>query len=183
MKIRPATPADAIDIAYVHVDTWQNAYRGMIPDGYLDNLSLARRGNYWREVLSNPANPSLINVAEDDTGKVVGFVAGGPPQSEQPGYEGELYAIYVLKEQQGKGIGRQLVQALARELRERGMRSMLLWVLKDNEPSRQFYEALGGQLAGEQELEIGGATLTEVAYGWPDIALLTGQNPSTRTKA
>jgi ribosomal protein S18 acetylase RimI-like enzyme len=162
-----------MDIAYIHVDTWQSAYRGMIPDEYLDNLSLATRGNNWLRVLTDPDNQSFVLVADNEHGEPVGFVEGGPQRNEQHPYKGELYAIYVLKEHQGKGIGRELLLATARELEKRGMPDMLLWVLKDNAPSRRFYESLGGQLLDEQTFELGGVTLTEVGYLWPDIRVLT----------
>jgi hypothetical protein len=50
---------------------------------------------------------------------------------------------------------------------------MLVWVLADN-PSRQFYRALGGQLVSQQKITIEGLDLLEVAYGWPDISYLRG---------
>ena len=140
MTVRPATPADAMDIAYIHVDTWQSAYRGLIPDEYLDNLSLATRGNNWLRVLTDPDNQSFVLVADNEHGEPVGFVEGGPQRNAQFPYKGELYAIYVLK---------------------------------DNAPSRRFYESMGGQLLDEQTFELGGVTLVEVGYGWPDIGVLT----------
>jgi hypothetical protein len=54
---------------------------------------------------------------------------------------------------------------VAQGLAAKGRHSMLAWVLAEN-PSRPFYEAMGGKLLGTQEIEIGGATLEEVAYGW-----------------
>jgi ribosomal protein S18 acetylase RimI-like enzyme len=87
---------------------------------------------------------------------------------------GALYALYVLPSRQRQGCGRRLVQAVARRLVASGMRSVLVWVLAANIPARRFYEALGGAVVREQPIEIGGATLTEVAYGWPD-----GRRPTT----
>jgi ribosomal protein S18 acetylase RimI-like enzyme len=172
--IRDAIHTDAPAIAHVHVDTWRATYRGIMPDDYLDNLSYDTRAAFWARLISDPFTPSFVHVAEDDSGGIVGFVSGGPPQSDVSGYDGELYAIYVLPEAQGKGIGRKLVQACAQTLKERGITSMLLWVLKDNAPSRAFYESLGGQTLNEQQFELGGSTLTEVGYGWPDTdSLLT----------
>jgi ribosomal protein S18 acetylase RimI-like enzyme len=174
MIIRPAVHTDAPAIARVHVDTWRAAYRGMIPDDYLDNLSYEQRTAFWARAISDPFTPNFVHVAEDDTGRIVGFASGGPPMNNLTGYEGELHAIYVLPDAQGKGVGRQLVRAVAQTLRERGVTSMFLWVLKDNAPSRAFYESLGGHLLKEQQFELGGATLTEVSYGWPDTnSLLT----------
>ncbi len=173
MIIRPAIHTDAPAIARVHVDTWRAAYRGMIPDDYLDSLSYDRRTDFWAQEISAPFSPFFVIVAqESETGPVVGFVNGGPLRSGHPGYEGELCALYVLPEAQGKGIGRKLVQACAQTFKDRGITSMLLWVIKDNAPSRAFYEALGGQLLNEQQFELGGATLTEVGYGWPDTSAL-----------
>ncbi len=172
MTTRLATPADAMDIAYIHVDTWQTAYRGMIPDSYLDTLSLAQRGNWWLSVLTDPNNKTFIFVADDNSGQPVGFVEGGPRHSEEVPYEGELYAIYVLKDHQGKGLGRDLFLSTVRELHKRGINNMVLWVLKDNDPSRRFYEAMGGELTDEKQFELAGVTLTEVSYVWPDLSAL-----------
>ena len=176
MKIRFATPADAMDIANVHIETWRTTYRGMMPDKLLDNLSLATRGNFWVGYLNNPPEGAFVLVAEDEAGEIAGFANAGPPRPEIKDFESELYAIYVLEKQQGKGTGRKLVEATTRELERRGKRSMMLWVLKENEGSRRFYEALGGQLLDEQQFEIGDTTLTEVGYGWQDINVLSGKS-------
>jgi GNAT superfamily N-acetyltransferase len=82
-----------------------------------------------------------------------------------PVYKGEVMAIYILQSQQGKGIGRCLVQAVAKQLHLSGINSMLIWVLANN-PACQFYAALGGKPVDEKEIEISGKPLIEVAYGW-----------------
>lgn len=45
---------------------------------------------------------------------------------------------------------------------------MAVWVLEKN-PSKHFYEKSGAQLETSKEIEIGGAKLSEVAYGWPAL--------------
>ena len=70
------------------------------------------------------------------------------------------------------GLGRRLTGAVADRLSEMGLASMLVWALRDNTQARHFYEALGGELVREQEITIGGSPVTEVAYGWQDIARL-----------
>jgi GNAT superfamily N-acetyltransferase len=73
---------------------------------------------------------------------------------------------------QGKGAGRELIRTLASWLNQHDYRKMRLWVLEDN-PSCRFYEKLGGaRLSGAKTVELGGKTLTEVAYGWPDLSAL-----------
>jgi ribosomal protein S18 acetylase RimI-like enzyme len=171
ITIREATPEDASGIARVHVDSWRTTYRGMMPDQLLDNLSYESRAHRWEQILSDPAGAGFTYVAQDRSGQIVGFASGGPDRDEDPRYQGELWAIYLLEEYQGRGIGRRLTQAVARRLADMGMHSMIVWVLADN-PARRFYEALGGQYVGERDIEINGAKLREVAYGWADTSHL-----------
>ena len=170
INIRPATSADAPGVARVQVDTWRTAYRGMVPDSYLDGMSYEDSAERWGRGLSNPERRGFAFVAKDEAGEIVGFAVGGPQRSDVPGYDGQLYAIYVLQDQQGKGIGRALAQAIARELLARGMRSMVVWVLTENHPSRRFYESLGGVWLREGEFELDGLMLKETGYGWEDIS-------------
>jgi L-amino acid N-acyltransferase YncA len=168
MRIREANTADATAIAHVHVASWRTTYQGIVPETYLANLSEQRRAEVWSTRLSNLPEGECVHVAEDETQGIVGFAGGGPVRDGHPGYTGELYAIYLLAEYQGRGLGRALTVAVARRLAEAGMRSMLVWVLADN-PSRAFYTALGGREVGEKSVEIGGKALTEIAYGWDDV--------------
>lgn len=176
VTIRRAILADAHAIAEVHVASWRSTYRGLVPQAHLDGLSVERRETMWTSVLGDARTQTLVFVATADDGRIVGFAAGGPPQvpdSTYPAYTGELYAIYLLADHQGRGTGRQLVASLAHALATRGMTSLLVWVLEGN-PACHFYAALGGVRAGEKPIDIGGATLTELAYGWPDSAPLRG---------
>lgn len=101
------------------------------------------------------------------------FAEGGPERSGDPDHAGELYVIHLIEDSQRRGAGRRLVTSVASDLARNGMRSMLVWVLEQNRPACLFYEALGGLPAREQEVSIGGVTLAEVGYGWPDIGPLT----------
>lgn len=176
--IRSARVDDAQAIARVQVDTWRTTYAGIVPDEYLANLDYARSATRWAQTLAAPERKSRLFVAEEE-GAVVGFACGGPLREPLPGYDGELYAIYVLKAHQDRGIGRTLVAAVAGDLLSRGYGSLVIWVLQDN-PSRGFYEALGGQVIAEKGIEIGGATLIEAGYGWPDLASLRGESKQVR---
>ena len=171
MRIRRALVADASAIARVSVDTWRSAYRGIVPEHYLASLSYDDRAERMRSTLADPDSERCCYIAADDGGEVVGLASGGPRREGDARYTGELYALYVLAERQRAGAGRDLTRAVAADLLRRGMRSMLVWVLADN-PSRHFYESLGGQPAGHTVIEIGGARLAEVAYGWDDVATL-----------
>jgi L-amino acid N-acyltransferase YncA len=174
-RIREATSADAEGVARVHVDTWRSAYRGIVPDSYLDGLDYRDSAERWARGFSNPDRRGFAFVAEDEDGEIVGFAVGGPQRSDVSGYEGELIAIYVLGNRQGKGAGRALARAVARELLARGMRSMVVWVLTDNHPARRFYESLGGVWLREGEFDLDGLKLMETCYGWEDVSALTNE--------
>ena len=167
MAIRMATVADVVAIARLHVESWRTTYKGIVPADFLANLTYAQREPLWREVLSKPASASLVYVAEDARGDIVGFASGGPERSRDPVYSGELYAIYLLESWQRQGLGRQLTITLIGQLVQVGLTSLLVWVLAENR-SRRFYEALGGQQVRQQSVTIGGAELIEMAYGWLD---------------
>jgi GNAT superfamily N-acetyltransferase len=110
-------------------------------------------------------------VAEEESGEIVGFVNGGVERTGNSVYQGELTAIYIRQIHQGRGIGRCLVRAAAEKLEQRGIDSMLVWVLADN-PAYQFYAKLKGIPVYKKELEIGGKRLIEIAYGWTNTSTL-----------
>ncbi|TME59560.1 MAG: GNAT family N-acetyltransferase, partial [Chloroflexi bacterium] len=89
---------------------------------------------------------------------------------------GEVYAIYVLPAAQGKGHGRALIRECARALASRGLSSLLIWVLRENQIGRGFYERLGGTAVREKQLEEfpGAEEHVEVGYGWKDTRALVG---------
>ena len=113
-----------------------------------------------------------IYVAENDAGDIIGVAMGGPERSNHPLYTGEIYFLYLLPAYHRQGIGRQLTISVVERLVEHGMDSLLIRVLKANAPARRFYEALGGQLVLEEQIEDQGAVLDQVAYGWRDVSVL-----------
>jgi GNAT superfamily N-acetyltransferase len=166
--IRPATIKDADGIAYVHVRSWQETYRGLIPDSVLDTLSLERRATQWRRSLDDPADVYHYALVMEVDQKIVGFANYGKEREGDSGYQGELFALYLLKEFHGRGLGRALVQEAADGLLKSGFSSMLVWVLAEN-PARRFYQRLGGVYVREKYIEIGSSVLLEYAYGWGNI--------------
>jgi ribosomal protein S18 acetylase RimI-like enzyme len=161
--IRSATVGDAPAIARVHVSSWRSTYQGLLPDDFLESLSEMNYTERWKRVISE--GTSKVAVAEDGA-DLVGFASGGRERAGEQGFEGELYAIYVLDAAQRRGFGRELVRAMVAGLRELGLTNMVIWVLRDNRPAREFYERLGGVYIRAQPITIGSATLEEVSYGW-----------------
>ena len=168
MRIREASPADSPAIAKVHVDSWRSTYRGIISDEVLAGLSFPDRERMWEGSLTTHRSSNFIYVAEADDGSVVGFAAAGKERTGRTDFPGEIYAIYLMKDYHGRGWGRQLFMAAAGRLGLEGFNGLMLWVLAEN-PTRGFYEALGGRLLGEQPIQIGPDSLAEVAYGWEKL--------------
>jgi GNAT superfamily N-acetyltransferase len=105
-------------------------------------------------------------------GALVGFGHSGKIREAVETADAEIYSLYLLREAQGRGIGRALLKVTASVLQRQGFGSLALWVLERNR-SRVFYERCGGRLANSRVIEIGGARLMEVAYWWPDLAILS----------
>jgi GNAT superfamily N-acetyltransferase len=167
-NVRPARVDDARAIAEVHVASWRTTYKGVFPDTLLDSLSIDKREQLWRQTLEAPEPNSVTLVAFNVDGSIVGFISGGAERTGQLAHDGELYAIYLLQFAQRQGLGTLLVQRFVRELRGRGFGSMAVWVLASN-PFKKFYEALGGKVIAEQQIERGGQSFIEIAYGWRDL--------------
>jgi len=165
MKIRKAVLADASGIAKVHVDSWRTTYADIVPKDYLNRLSYESREQLWKNSIPNGG----VYVAETSTGEIVGFLSGGKERTgNYPNYVGELYAIYILKEYQGNGLGKLLVKPLIEELQLQNISTMMVLVLEDNR-SRLFYEALGAEKIDTIEVEFSGKIVKELVYGWSDI--------------
>ena len=169
VRIRHAAPADAPGIAKVHIDSWRTTYAGIVPDEYLAILSYSARQKLWENVLTAYKPDNCIIVAVTLDGAIVGFAHAGPEREGDRGYDAELYAIYLLQEHQGGGVGRRLITAAAQGALNAGMTSMMLWVLEDNYNARRFYEVLGGAAVDRKSIQIGGVELVEIAYGWRNV--------------
>lgn len=175
--IREAICADAAGIARVAVDTWRSAYRDLLPPAAFAALSYEERERRWTERLCGPPDGRVAYVATDAAGQVIGFTLGGPERSGDPVYRAEVYALYILGAYQRRGLGRRLLAAVVPPLAAAYGPALLIGVLAANAPARAFYEALGGRYLGERPIEIGGVTLSEVFYGWPNAASALGNMP------
>lgn len=167
ISIRYAKVADAAGIAHVHVESWRTAYADILPSSYLDGLNADDRTVLWRDWLSRDIE---VFLSEED-GRINGFISGGAIREPVQSCDAELFAIYLLKEAQGQGIGTALLGALAESMAAKDYKSMAVWVLEQN-PCKRFYAKSGAREDRSKEIEIGGANLTEVAYWWPDLRTL-----------
>jgi ribosomal protein S18 acetylase RimI-like enzyme len=164
--IRAADIDDAPAIARVHVDTWRTTYTGIIPQHYLDSLTVQNRSVGWVRLLERTAGLTTL-VSEDHDGRIVGFISTGPLRHRDPRFQAEISSLYVLKRYQGANHGRRLFLAAADRMAKAGYKGLFLWVLANN-PARGFYEGLGGVQVSEAHRSFAGKPLHEIGYGWEE---------------
>jgi GNAT superfamily N-acetyltransferase len=166
--VRPAEVHDAEAIGRIHIVAWQAAYPGLIPQPYLDGLSVADRQASWREGLAQRPTDRITLVVEDPIGTgVCGFTVVGDVRGERPGGPdiGELWAINLDPGAWGRGLGTALQRGAERELVSRGHSTAVLWVVEGNARARRFYEREGWRPdGGVKTSTFGGAPVPEVRY-------------------
>lgn len=184
MRVRAAHLSDVSAMAHVMVDTFLSAHRDHIPEEVWKwrqqfwTYGVSARG--WERTLQNIAegnNPAeCVYVAEQEPGEIVGVAGGHPAASVPIDRTGEIYALYVHLDYQRRGVGHQLIGAVADHFAQQGIAALQIGTLKTNAPARRFYEALGGRVVGERDIEEAGFQLREVIYGWSDLTTLAA-NP------
>ncbi|MEU1400844.1 GNAT family N-acetyltransferase [Streptomyces sp. NPDC005728] len=161
--IRPMTLADCDRVSEIRIRGWQHAYRGLMPQPYLDALSVAQDAEKRRARFAR-GNGSVVNLVAERDGEIAGWAAYGPYRDgEVRTADAELYALYLDPAHIGSGIGR----ALLAESVERCSRypRMFLWVLKENAGARRFYEGAGFRPDGAEEpFDVDGVAVPEVRY-------------------
>jgi GNAT superfamily N-acetyltransferase len=178
--VRAARPDDAEAIADAHVRGWLTTYRGLVPDEILDGLSVERRAAHWRDTISaETAAQATDGAGEGDAGtagrtwvieeagQVRGFAATGAIRDQPDGLStaGEVFAIYLMPEARGHGLGRALFAHVVDDLRDRGFDPVVVWVFEANTGARRFYEAAGFEPDGaRQPVELGETSLPEIRY-------------------
>jgi ribosomal protein S18 acetylase RimI-like enzyme len=171
--IRSATPADARAIATIHVESWRAAYRGILPDEYLDSLSIDAREAVWRQNLVAADTSTWV---AQESNAILGWISAGPSRDTDAGRSvGEIWAVYVAPGCWGRGVGRSLCLQAEQHFRTEGCLAMTLWVLKDNERAQKFYRSNGFilDIGATKEIERGGKTFSEVRFR---KALIEGAN-------
>ncbi|MFZ5966407.1 MAG: GNAT family N-acetyltransferase [Bacillota bacterium] len=167
ISIRKAKHSDLYSVGVVQVESNRSTYNGIMPETYLQNLSYEEKAESWERRLFGDHISEFMYVAECSENGVIGFVAASTVKTNDS-YERELNAVYILKEYQGKGIGKMLINAVVSDYIGSNVRTMMLWTLEQN-PARQFYEHLGGRLVDTRTIDRGGKQLIQVSYGWEDI--------------
>ena len=160
--VREATADDAYAIQHVYVEAAREQYKKIVTQRVLHRLPARHVARRWELLLTSRRWVRSACIAATDNGHVVGFAAAGPVRVASLGPAGEIYAIYVLPPWQRRGLGRLLFHRAIESLVTARLDGIVTWVIAAN-PSRRFFESLGGTVAASTTSRAG---LTKVAYVW-----------------
>ena len=141
--IRKATIDDASGKGYVHYQSWIETYTGLFPDEYMASLSLERSVKLAEDYPEN----TYVALVND---MIIGFCCYLASRDDDLKDTGEIMAVYVLKDYQGLGIGKKLMEVCYKELSH--FSKLSLWVLSSNKKSVAFYEKEGFAPDGKTKL-------------------------------
>jgi GNAT superfamily N-acetyltransferase len=167
--VRLARHEDAAEIARVYIESWQDAYPGMLPGSLLRAMTLKGQTARWRSAIGASAREAVL-VAESARDGIIGMASMGPSRDRELGFDAEVYTLYVDPGFYGCGIGRALLKNSFVLLRKRGFVSCIIWAHARNHV-RFFYEAMGGRLTAERSTKMMGETVPEAGFGWKTMAV------------
>lgn len=163
--IRRAKTQDARAIAEVHVKSWQAAYRDLLPEDFLQSLSVDRREVQWKAGIENPEQVVLVYELKES---IVAFCSFAPTRDDdlEQTKVAELSTIYALESCWGQGVGKGLWEEATKQMRERGFDEVMLWVLRGNKRALKFYKRRGLRFEGKTKTETrqNGLELHELRY-------------------
>jgi len=163
VKIRKATLDDVEIISRIHALSWKTAYKGIVPQVYLDEF----KEDFWVSAFTNWLKDNHLTVQlmiVDD--QKIGCVSYGKSRDQSLPDWAEVVSLYLLPEYFGKGYGRKLLEVALSDIKEAGFKNVYLWVLNENQRARRFYEKNNWQCKAEDEYicEISGKKLTDIRY-------------------
>ena len=156
LAIRKALPEDAHSYTDCLISCWQSAYKGIVPDKYLEDMikEKEQRVERFKKVFIDPGDCEYYCVMNAEN--MIGFLTINKSRNTDSSYTGEIWAIYLIEEFCGKGFGKKLLDFEIQELKRVEPKEIFLWVFEDNKRARRFYEKNNFRFDG---------TSREVKYG------------------
>lgn len=149
--IRRADIGDCRDLAALHVLTWQQAYAGLLPQEFLDNIDLDKRFEMWEQALKNE---DIAVFLDFENSTPIGFAACGSSQdADATPRWGEIGALYYLQPYWGSGRATTLFQRARDHLATYGKSTLTLWVLDGNSRGIAFYLKHGLEFDGQEKTQ------------------------------
>ena len=166
LSLRQARPGDAVPLARVYIESWQDTYAAILPHSLLSGMSVevhaarsgapsARARCWWRKTPRHG---------------VIGLAGFGAARDRGLGFDGEVYTLYVAPDFLGRGVGRALLHGAFAAMKTRAFQSCVIWAHAQNHACF-FYQAMGGVRVAERRVMLGGQEVGEVAFGWKRLAL------------
>lgn len=168
-----ATIDDAEGIAFVNYTSWNETYRGLIDEVYLNSLTLGFYEKKWQRIINTRSAEGFTRVLKTAEGTLIGYCSGGRAREAFHKAEGEIYALYLLKQHQGKGLGAQLFLDGINQLQQFGHSSCSLFVLKDN-PTVNFYRKFQPDIIEPAKVKIDQQEYDDLGMVWSDIKSING---------
>lgn len=162
VTVRRAASSDLPAIAEIHVKSWQQAYKGLIDQAYLDSLDVAKRLAVWHDIFAKQSEPGFNIFVAEINGTIIGFLSTSPPESEN----GDVYigAVYLLQNSWSQGAGYKLFTRALEAFRAANFTRPYLWVLDTNALAINAYRRWGGKVVPGvvKESARGDTTLREI---------------------
>jgi GNAT superfamily N-acetyltransferase len=169
VMVRDGKIDDISQIAQIHVQTWQDAYKDILPQNFLNGLSVEKRANQWKESIKNNQSTGQNGLfVVSDGNKIYGFAACGAARNNEFAGYGELFAIYVAPEFQKHGYGYKLFEKVRGFLKAKGFNNAYVWSLEENIPAHNAYEKWGAtRVAGQTKpVDLEDKQFLEIAHSW-----------------
>lgn len=161
VRVRKGTQRDAAVLTDLFRQSWELAYRGVIPHLHLESIIRRRDKAWWQSAASGTSGLLVLEVS----GKVVGYVTFGRTRGRSK-YQGEIYELYLAPNYQGLGFGEYLFEAARHALDQRSLSGLIVWALEDNEAAQAFYWRRGGRPTARTTDRVGGVKLAKISYTW-----------------
>jgi L-amino acid N-acyltransferase YncA len=167
-RVRTAVLEDAVHIGHVQAQSWKSTYKGIVHDSYLDAINAEERAGWSENRIINSAEDVLVLV-EQESNKIIGFAYIGKCREKNVAADGEIHAIYLYQEFQGKGGGKLLFSEAVARLKKKNYLSMMVSVLTENRSGCAFYEKLGGRYIGVDKVVIEDYSYATSTYFWEKL--------------
>ena len=165
LSLRLARPADAAPLARIYVEAWQDTYAAILPHNLLCGMSV---GVHTARI-DRAIKKSAVLLAEDARHGAIGLAGFGAARDRGLGFDGEVYTLYVAPGFQGQGVGRSLLHGAFAALKARAFQSCLIWSHALGQRIEVHMD--GGIRSGSRQIMMGGQDVSEVAFGWKQLAV------------
>ena len=149
--LRDATENDIPELGKLHAITWAQTYNAKTP-----NIQL--RQYQWQKIFTEENDGSWFCIlVVNAKNELVGFAKGKINKDEYTSQlHGDLNKIYLLKNYQRLGLGKQLFTLVVQRFLSRGVNDMSLFGVPQN-PSCTFHQAMGGEKLYSEKGTFGGS--------------------------